>query len=64
MGNQETQLHCLWECQVSRAVWDVDFSWIDHREGSRSSLIDLMEVIGNKPNALEEFAVMAWMLWR
>ena len=64
MGNQDTQLHCLWECEVLRAVWDVDFSWIDHRECSRSSLIDLMEVIGNKPNALEEFAVMAWMLWR
>lgn len=64
VGNQENLLHCLWDCEALRAVWDVDFSWIDWRKISRGSPIDLVEVISNKPNALENFAVTAWMLWR
>lgn len=64
VGNQENMLHCLWDCEALRVVWDVNFSQIDWRKISSGSLIDLVEVISNKLNALENFAVTAWMLWR
>ncbi|KAL0013108.1 hypothetical protein SO802_000177 [Lithocarpus litseifolius] len=59
----ESSLHALWDCEVYRQVWDVDFSWINRQFVDIGSVKNLVEVVQEKSNQLEEFAVTAWVLW-
>lgn len=59
----ESVLHTLWDCASLHQVWDMDFHWIDKNKASMGTFKNLVELIFEKPNMFELFAVIAWFLW-
>ena len=59
-SNPENTIHALWDCEDIRAVWELDFNWIDRGKVVRGSFVDLWELHETRPDTRELFAVTAW----
>ena len=59
----EDTKHALWDCEAVKAVWCMDFSWVNWVEAAHGSFLDLVDRLISKPRVAELFATTAWSIW-
>lgn len=59
----EDTKHALWDVEAVKAVWCMDFNWVNRFEVAHGSLLDLVDRLLSKSRVAELFATMAWFTW-
>ena len=59
----ESVEHALWNYACIKALWDLDFYWVDRCSSVVESFLDVLQKVRTKPALLPLFATTAWTIW-
>nr|POE98911.1 putative ribonuclease h protein [Quercus suber] len=62
-GEPESVVHALWSCACDKAVWDMDFDWVDRSSTAMDSFSEVFQKVQARPASVPLFTATAWSIW-